>query len=428
VEKGEFAEAALNDVINTLGMKRQDNALATEIVYGVLRWRDRLDSIISGLVHSRKQKIQSEVRNILRIALYQAKFLTKIPHFSIVDEAVKMTKIRVGTPQSGFVNALLRSALSKMEQGATYPRNDPDALAQYYSHPKWLVNEWIAEFGIDSTQDILEFNNSRPRLEFRVNTLKTSNENLISVFEKHEIAIEYGSLPGSFFLTRSEGKTMDLPGYKEGLFTVQGFASQVIPLLLKIRKDSRVLDACAAPGNKTAQICALTNNQAEVIAMDIDKERVSDMKLNLQRLNARARAIIGDAGAKDVLNKKFDRILVDAPCSGLGTLRHNPEKKYRIKREDVKSLAVKQRKILEACADRLESQGVLLYSVCTVTKDETYSLINSFLADNPAFYLEPFTHDEVFVPSFITPHGFFCSFPDVSSGLDGFFAARLKKN
>ncbi|MFH0823739.1 MAG: 16S rRNA (cytosine(967)-C(5))-methyltransferase RsmB [Pseudomonadota bacterium] len=430
---GAFAEQALSQILDSNpDQKPEDRALATELVYGVLRWKMRLDALINRLSKYPTTSIQPDAVEILRVALYQLWFLDRIPAHAAVDQAVRSAKMRCGKPTASFVNAVLRRSIREGTGKAGPAGRDADSLGLYYSHPSWLVRRWLVEMGPDETVRVLEANNSRAPLTLRVNRLKTVAEELKGLWKAH--GVEYGDVgicPDAFIVRTGGRPVRRVPGYEEGLFIVQDAASQMIAPLLDLRPGLRVLDACAAPGNKTSHIAALMLNSGEIIATDSDPARADDTTRRLHRMGAdTVRVVQGDvteAGFVKTLGL-FDRVLVDAPCTNLGVLRHNPEAKYRIRPQDAAQFREVQLNILRAGAPALRPGGMLVYSVCTVTREETVEVINRFLETNLDFELVGPTGVDGAGPAFWGDDGFFRTFPPPrDASVDGFFAALIRR-
>ena len=433
VRRGLFAEPALAGELEHQDPGREDRGLATELVYGVLRWKLRLDAIVARCLDRPGSKLQPEVLDILRIALYQLIFLDRVPNHAAVDQAVIQARSHIGGRGPALVNAVLRRFLRDPDALDPLPGPDTRALATYYSHPVWLVQRWIEELGHEKVLDVLSQNNSRALLVVRANRLKTSADELLKLLTDYEVeAQRIFSLPDALMVRPAGHPVSSLPGYREGLFAVQDGASQMVAPLLAPARGERVLDACAAPGGKTAHLAALVNNELELVACDSDPVRLEEMRLNLERLGVGPpRLTCGDASDPNFVRSlgTFDKILLDPPCSNLGVLRHNPEVKYRIRKHDLDALARRQRLLLDAVAPALRPGGLLIYSVCTVTVEETIDVVTSFLNDTPDYTLSPLESTEAPMPEVIDARGFMKTFPAPARlATDGFFVARLQRN
>ncbi len=347
VESGAFAEKELDKILSVRSIDPRDHALATELVYGVLRWKYRLDDIIERYARTPSHKIAPLLRQILRIAIYQYLFLSRIPPHAIVNEAVNQADMNFDRRIAAFVNAILHSILEHESDQRVSPGSDASNLSRWYSHPEWLVRRWLKEFGVDTTKRVLEANNKSAPLICRCNGLKTTLRDLFASLEKEGMAFESSLLPAAFRLHTHGRSLRDSASYRGGLFSVQDLASQLIAYLLQVRPGMNILDACAAPGGKTAHMADLCSNNASITAVDSSDRRMHEAKKNLRRLGVENVLYkVGDLTDKHFVSTlgKFDRILVDAPCSGLGVLRRNPENRYRIKEEDLQIFAAKQKK------------------------------------------------------------------------------------
>lgn len=433
VRKGAFAENALDRRLGSeANLSREDRTLTTELVYGVLRWRTRLDKIIERCSARPLKKIQSAVIEILRLALYQIFLLERVPDHAAVNQAVIQARNASGPPGGAFVNAVLRNAARSRKTVDPPPDDHCESLATYYSHPAWLVNRWIHEFGLASARNVLHMNNTPGRLVIRVNTLKANVADVQALLEAEGIgtdSVEYA--PEALILSHVGRPVHTLPGYRDGCFVVQDPGSQMIAPLLRVNRGDRVLDPCAAPGVKSAHLAALASNELQVIAVDKESRRLEAARQNLSRLGVTCvQCVSGDASDTDFMSSfgMFDRILLDPPCTGLGVLRHNPETKHRITTQDPATFARIQSDMIKAAGAVLKPGGTLLYSVCTVSREETSDLIGQFCAASPHFKLDPITAEEVADESLVVEPGVFMSMPPPKNmPIDGFFAARLRR-
>ncbi|MFZ5867372.1 MAG: 16S rRNA (cytosine(967)-C(5))-methyltransferase RsmB [Thermodesulfobacteriota bacterium] len=434
VRGGHFAEHALTERLSSRKkLKPEDRALATELVYGVLRWKRRLDAIIRRCSHVSLHRIKPRARDILRIALYQVFLLDRVPDHAAVDDAVSEARYRLGNKTAAFVNAVLRHATRDRNIVDPPAEDDAGSLAEYYSHPLWLVQRWVETLGAGETRRVLALNNNRPAVVVRINTLKSSVEELKKLWESHGLQkVSVGPLPDSLSIPSAGGPVDALPGYQEGLFIVQDYASQTIAPLLAPTAGDRILDACAAPGGKTSHLAALAGNEIHITAVDSDPDRLEEMRKNLARLGVthvdlRCGDVSDPAFVKTL--GLFDRILVDAPCSNLGVLRHNPEIKYRISASEPARWAEYQLKLLGSVSSALVPRGLLVYSVCSISDEETTGVVPRFLQHHPQFSVTRPDPSESARPSFINENGFLNTFPpDDRWPMDGFFAARFQRN
>jgi len=424
-----FADVLLDKRLNERSLSIKDQALLSEITYGTLRWRGRIDSYLQFLVKRSLQQSDPFIRNLLRMTIYQLAFLEKIPPYAAVNEAVAIAKSHAGTRMAGFVNGVLRNFLrSSQELAPPTIATDSVALAAYWSHPRWLVEDWM-EYLPEEIPALLEANNRQAPLIIRANHRRTTRESLLQMLKTNGVdaaATEWS--PKGVWL-RGHYRIDQLPGFQKGLFQVQGEASQLITWLLAPQAGETVLDACAAPGGKATHIAELMEDTGTIIAADISPEGIEKINENKTRLgHGSIEAVKADMtqAAGRIYERSYDRILLDAPCSGLGTLRSHPEIKWNRTRADLARLQELQRRLLSQLASRLKPAGVLVYSTCTLSRTENEDVIEDFLAHHSGFLLE---HAKNHLPGEakgLIRGKYFMALPH-RHNTDGFFAARIRK-
>jgi 16S rRNA (cytosine967-C5)-methyltransferase len=425
-----FADILIDHELSKEIIKGADRGLLTELVYGVLRRQGTLDHIIGQFSTQRPEKLELYVLLLLRLGLYQSFFLDRVPVSAAVNETVKLAK-DLAPRAAGFINAVLRSADRGRDQ-ITYPdRNETPVqyLAVRYSHPAWLAAQWYEQLGIDEAEALAAAMAEPPPLTVRTNTLRITRDQLMEQLNREGVTCTPTTWSPDGIRLNHSGSVTRLPSFNAGLFTVQDESSQLAPLFLDPRKGERALDACAAPGGKTTQIAQLMGDSGEIFACDVGSKKLRLIKETCDRLGiASVRTFTMDATAPSqaIKDLRFQRILVDAPCSGLGVIRRNPEGKWWKLPSDLPPLATTQLAILENLSGYLEPDGRLLYATCSTSRVENEDVVEAFLKRHPEFEVEDLR--ELF-PSFaplITDRGFFRSWPH-RDGMDGFFAARLKK-
>lgn len=424
VELGGYADALLAAELDRVGAK--DRALATELTYGVLRYRGRLDWIINTFSLIKTKKLEHAVLNALRIGIYQLYILENIPVSAAINESVNLVK-GLGQKKAGFVNAVLRGASDKRADVA-FPAFEDDPLRHIsivYSHPQWLVEGWIKRFGPEETRELCMANLATPPKTMRVNTLALTRP---AAMEK------LGACGIEAQATRYSPDGLHITGgpltQDAAWWYLQDEGSQLIPYLLSPRPDEAILDACAAPGGKTTHIAALMENRGAIYALDKDAKRLHQVRESATRLGATNITIVEADAAKPLTFKgvrEFDAILCDAPCSGLGVVRRTPEIKWRRGSDDIKDLGAKQGRLLNNLAAYVKPSGRIVYSVCSFEPEETDSVVDDFLKTHKGFVQEDAAQ--------ILPQG--CAeladkqgrmrlFPH-KHGMDGFFAVRLRR-
>ena len=408
-----------------------DRAFLTELTYGVLRWRGKLDWVIRQFSKIPFEKIESGILNILCLGLYQIFFLSRTPSSAAVNESVELAKPFRGKGGGGFVNAVLRSAIRQKDE-IRYPEINEDpplCISVVQSHPLWLVERWVKEMGAEETLKICTFNNQISPLTLRTNTLKMNRKDLMEKLRQKEFSPFPTTYSEDGIVLKDPPPTSELPFIKEGLYIIQDEASQLVTYILDPKPGERILDACAAPGGKTTHMAQKMENQGEIYALDLSKGKIDLIEETCQRLGIGiVQTIKGDAAK--ILSvpqgMKFDRILADVPCSGFGTLRRNPDLKWRRGEKEIRRLSELQSSILRNLSAYVKGGGVLIYSTCTVFHEENEDVVEKFLDEYPEFQLDRM--DKVLPEEFhsFIQKRFFKTFPP-KNNMDGFFIARLIK-
>jgi 16S rRNA (cytosine967-C5)-methyltransferase len=391
----------------------KDRALATELVYGTLVWQGRLDHFLQRLLHEPLERLDPPVRAALRLGLYQLRVLERVPAYAAVDASVRLAGKRAG----GLVNAVLRRATREDEPAL--PDDPIDRLAIEWSHPRWLVERWVRELGASEAAALLEANTRPPHVAIRPNRRRTTPDALRTTLAEAGIETAPSEVvDGALVVESRAARLRDLPAWRDGLFAFQGEASQLVARLVDAPPGSRVLDACAAPGGKTLAIGERLGTGRPIVAFDRNRNGLARLVRDAARLGVEAAVVEADMRRPPTV-RPFDAILLDAPCSGLGTLRRHPEIKWRRRPEDVARLAALQRELALGVAPLVKTGGLLVYAVCTRTSDETTAVVDALRAAHPRFVVEPP------VGPCVDPDGFLRTAPH-RHGLDGFFAARLR--
>ena len=425
----ERSDAYLDRVLETemrnAEMNELDKGLMNEIVTGVVRWQMKIDWVLTGFFHGNFTKAETNIKNALRVALYQILFLDKVPHSAAVNESVEFIKRLRGQKVADLVNGVLRNILRNLEN-IRYPdfkENKIQHLAVIESHPLWLVKRWINRFGYDEAKKFLAANNERPDLTLRVNRLKIDFNYFLTQLEQHQIQFTRSEYLDFFVRVKHMAGIGSSDMFRQGFFVVQDESAGLVVQLLDPKPGDRVIDMCSAPGGKATFIGELMKNVGEIVAVDRYETRLNLVKSACQRLGiANAHFIAADASL--VQTAPAERVLVDAPCSGLGVLAKKPDAKWKREPEDLVNLVQTQRAILENAAKHVKPGGILVYSTCTTEPEENYDLIKSFLAEHSEFSVESAAQ---FVNSrIVSPDGYIETFPH-RNAMDGSFAIRLKK-
>ena len=424
----------MEDPHETGGLRdARDRDLLNALVFGVLRWRGRLDYLIAQFSKTPLSKLDPPVLNVLRTALFQLVFLTRIPPSAAVHTAVDLAKSMSAPWVASFVNAVLRRAAA---EHATVSFPDPQdepvkALAAIWAFPEWLVKRWIDRYGLKPAEAICESINSIPPLTLRVNTLKATRSDVMAALSPDADRIEAASeAPDGIRVHGLRKRLTELAGFQQGWYQVQDEAAQLVSLLLAPRPGETVLDACAGRGGKTGHLAQLMGNQGVVAALDPSGPRLAELKQEMRRLGvsiiSSQEASLGSPLAV-APPRGFDRVLLDAPCSGLGTLRRNPDIKWAAGKKDLPRCHDTQLKLLQQAAEHVKAGGVLVYAVCSPEPEETVNVLRAFLAGNSEFETDGNASDlPEPVRPLLDPQGFLQTYPHLRY-MDGFFAARLRR-
>jgi 16S rRNA (cytosine967-C5)-methyltransferase len=396
---------AVARVRQPLGDER-DRALLLEIVAGTLRMQRAIDYQLASRVKRPLDRLDAAVLRVLRLSAFQLIYLSRLPASAIINDAVELTRRAGKTSAAGLVNAVLR-ALSKDREQLTWP----DDIAIVHSHPRWLVDRWIARYGEPATRDWLLFNNRPPALCLAVNRTLTTREALADELATAGVTTEPTSHAAHGLHVRS-GHPLGLPAFSGGRFIVQDEASQLIAELVQAQPGQRVLDLCASPGGKTVTLSAATRAPGSIVACDVRPHRVRLLSRTLARCRITNATVvqIPEHGPLPFRDAAFDVVLIDAPCSGLGTVRRDPDIRWRRTPEDLPRFAAAQRMLLSRAAMLVRPGGQLTYSTCSSEPEENREVVEGFLDERPDYTLER-THETL-------------PFRD---GLEAFYGANLRR-
>ena len=421
-----YLDKLLDTEIKQSDFSGVDKALLFELVHGVMRMLNRIDWVLNGFYKGQFSKAIPNIKNALRVALYQILFLEKIPDYASVNEAVEFIKKAQGQKAADLTNAILRNII-RSKDSIRYPDRNEDIIAYfsvYYSHPVWLVKRWLNRYGEEFTEQLLIANNNKPNLNLRVNTLVTNKEELKSLLDKVELKYKEGLYLDDFIRMANLSNIADWEYFSKGYFSIQDESTGVPVNLLGVNPGDRVLDLCAAPGGKTAYIAAKMENKGEIVALDKYESRIKILQKNLGRLKVENVKFIETDALEYESTELFDKILLDAPCSGLGTLTKKPDLKWKRELLDLKKLTELQYKLLEKGGKLLKPGGYIVYSTCTIEPDENSEIVTKFLFENPGFVLE--SAKSIIDDKLVTEEGFVQAFPNIH-GIDGSFSAKIKR-
>lgn len=424
-----FADILIDRELKMGELSGPDRGLYTELVYGTLRRQGTLDHIIGQFSKTPPARLERSVVLLLRLGLYQIFFLDRVPVSAAVNETVKLAK-QYAARAAGFVNAVLRNA-DRGRDGIAYPdpEKEPTAhIAAMHSHPAWIVQRWIDQLGFAEAAEVAAAMAAPPPFTLRANRLRTDRAQLADLLQKEGLTTEpCRHAPDGLTVTSA----VSLPSsgaFAAGFFSVQDEASQLAALLLSPEPGEALLDLCAAPGGKASYLAELTGDDCTLVAGDRNPRKLELIREQAERLGIGSISTSLLDGTKPLAAlqpEMFDRILVDAPCSGLGVIQRNPEGKWWKEPTDPQRMAVTQLAILGNAAAVLKPGGILLYSTCSTALEENEGVVDNFLKQHPDFVIEPISTVLPQLQAMETEQGFFRSWPH-RHAMDGFFAARLK--
>jgi 16S rRNA (cytosine967-C5)-methyltransferase len=403
--EGVFIQETLGKIFSTHSLSEEDKRFATELAYGTCRQRITLDLLIEKQSSRPMRRIDPFVLQILRVGLYQLIYLERTPDFAAVDQAVRQAKAGELRGADQFVNALLRSILRNITDCSESQRSllpvqknsachfksnilpDPKKnIAKYlsgaYAHPLWLIERWLKQFDVETVKSICQANNERPSLTLRVNRIHCSDEHLMSLFDQSELQYLHHD---SAIQMLHPVNPRRLPGFDEGYFSVQDLTAMHVAPLLAPQPGQRILDLCAAPGGKTTHLAELMNNKGEIIACDIDVERLERVAENCQRLGISMvkTCLPHEVGELVEQEGLFDLVLIDAPCSNSGVLARRVEVRHLLRTGGLQQLARKQKEIVNKAIGWVRDGGRILYSTCSIDRAENQGVVQSLLTDRP---------------------------------------------
>lgn len=425
-----YADVALDKWLGRSSLADADRSLATELVYGCVRKQRLLDLTIDRLATKTADRQSPDIRILLQLGLYQLRYLDRVPDAAAVSTTVDLAKANRLSGLSGFVNGVLRR-YSRLQGKETEDLELPDdpvtRLGMTYSYPNWIIANWLEQIGYAETEQLCQTLDRSPSLHLRVNALKTTIAAVESAFTERGIAVERVTpLPQSLKLTERAGGIPHLPGFAEGWWTVQDSSAQLATYLLDPQPGETIVDACAAPGGKATHIAELMGDSGIVWACDRTPSRLKKVQQNVDRLGLQSvRILPGDSRDFPQFVGQCDRVLLDAPCSGLGTLHRRADLRWRQTPETTRELVTLQCELLESAATWVKPGGILVYATCTLHPPENQDRIRDFLDRHSQWHLDPPQPGSVTHP-FVTPQGWL----EIWSHrypMDGFFMARLRR-
>ena len=421
-----YLDKILESEIKNSELTGTDKSLLFEIVHGVIRWLGRIDWVLNGFYKGQFSKCIPNVKNSMRVALYQILFLDRVPDYAAVNESVEFVKKLQGQKSADLTNAVLRNIIRNKES-IRYPNPDEDIVSYfsaYYSHPSWLVKRWINRYGEEFTKDLLIANNSKPNMTLRVNNLKTTLEELKALLDNLNLNYSISKYFPNFLKLSKLTNIQDWEYFSKGYFAIQDESTAISCNVLAPKPGMRTLDLCAAPGGKTAYLAELMKNEGEIIAIDKFDSRLKILEKNLNRLGVKNVKSIAVDALEYQDDKLFDRVLIDAPCTGFGTLTKKPDIKWKKDLSDIRRITKTQMALLEKGASLLKPGGIVVYSTCTIEPEENIDVVNQFLESHRNFQLMSLKNE--LDDSLVNSSGIVQTYPNINQ-MDGAFAAKIKK-
>lgn len=421
-----YSNIALDEELNKNRkiLEERDIGLISEIVYGTVTWKLTIDEIIKKYSKIKLKKYSPWVLNILRMGVYQIVFLDKIPKSAAVNESVNLCK-KYGPKSSGLVNAILRKVEKQDMESFEEIENDVERISKIASMPEWIVEKLIEENGMQIAERICKNSNIKPNLSIRVNKLKTTKAEIIKSLKEKNIVVVDGNLE-DFIIVEKLKNIEGLSEFKEGRITLQDESAGLASIILDPKKGEYILDACSAPGGKTTYIAELMENEGKILAWDLYKHRTNLIDQNSRRLGI---SII-ETQEKDASKfdenfaNKFDKILLDVPCLGLGVIKRKPDIKWQRQETDVEEISKLQYQILDTCSKYIIDGGEIVYSTCSILKEENEDIIEKFLQNNKNFQIKNYENNQQY-KDFIKQNKYIKIEPSTTN--DGFFICKLIK-
>lgn len=438
VYEGAFSNLELNKDLEKLELRPVDRAFITELVYGTITWTLTLDYIIKNFSKVKENKISERIRAILRMGLYQIFFLDKVPNSAACNESVKLAGKYGHEGTKRFVNGLLRNIIRQTNgnlDNIIFPdkREKPVAyLSARYGYQPWIVKKYLKSHSFEFVEDMMKADNTVPDVTIRFNRLRTTKPDLMAALNQSGIDCNEGKICDDAIALINPSSIGKIDAFNKGLFTVQGESSMLVGKILDPKPGETILDMCSAPGGKTTHIAEIMGNEGKIVAADIFPHRTGLVDEACKRLGISIVETVESDGTvyNDSFNCKFDRVLVDAPCSGLGIVRKKPEIKFTRHEEDISELVKIQSKMLQNAARYVKSGGTIVYSTCTILEEENLDIIKAFINENKMFELVDF-YD--MIPDKLkeftgldAKKGYIRLYSNMGN-IDGFFIAVLKR-
>jgi 16S rRNA (cytosine967-C5)-methyltransferase len=448
VHKGAYTDVAIDRALQKGKLDERDRRLFTELVYGSTRRQRTLDAIIDQLGKKQAHQQPKDLRTILHLGLYQLRYQQKIPASAAVNTTVQLAKDNGFAALTGVVNGLLRQYIRLSETSTEpliLPDNPIEKLGVLHSFPDWIIQVWLEQLGFAETEQLCMWMNKTPTIDLRINPLRSSLGEVEMALQGAGIECQrLPNLPQALRLISSPGNIQNLPGFDAGWWTVQDSSAQMVGYLLNPQPGEVIIDVCAAPGGKTTHIAELMGDRGKIFAGDRTPSRLRKLQQNAQRLGLKSIEIFTGDGrslsqfdctggkrsyaggdAPKGSSPRGDRLLLDVPCSGLGTLHRHADARWRQTPAKVEELALLQQELITHAANYVQPTGVMVYATCTLHPAENEGVIDKFLSSHPHWQIEPPTRESP-LATYASPRGWIKVLPH-QQDMDGFFMVRLRK-
>ncbi len=423
-----YIDKLLNNELRSGGLESRDKALLTELVNGIVRWKAKLDWVLIGFYHGEYQKCLNIIKNAMRVGLYQILFMDRIPIPAAIFESVEIVKQIQGEKTAAIVNGVLRN-IARNIHNIRYPKIEDDETYYYailHSHQKWMVKRWMERFGAEETEKLLERNNERPPVSVRVNKLKANVDDIIELFDVHEL--NYQKVPDldcSIYVYNTKFDITSTDLYNTGKISIQDPSATLASMLTGAKPGDFVYDLCAAPGGKSFYIAEMMQNQGKIIACDKYESKLHIINKGKERLGFDIIEALEADAETYTSDEKADVVICDAPCSGFGIISKKPDIKWSRDIDELKKIVNLQKSILNNAATLVKPGGALVYSTCTIEPEENTEVASWFLESHPDFELDP---AENYISDRYCKDGMLQTYPHIH-GIDGAFGVRfVKKN
>jgi 16S rRNA (cytosine967-C5)-methyltransferase len=429
---GAYTDVALHEALSGCKLADRDRQLVVELTCGIVRRQRTLDAIVDRLARKQAAAQPPDLRTLLRLGLYQMVYLDRVPTSAAVNTTVELAKVNGLGKLSGVINGILRAYSRHEGSLQDFLELDRDGdnikrIGTFYSFPDWLISHWLEVLGEAQTEKLCEFFNLSPQLHLRVNSLKIDRPTVLDAFDRAGIAAaEIAATPMGILVVERVGTIDQLPGYREGWWTVQDASAQLVTQLLAPQPGETIVDACAAPGGKTTHIAELMGDRGRILACDRTASRLSKLHDSVARLGLQSIEVkTGDSRSWREFDASCDRVLLDVPCSGLGTLHRRADARWQKQPATIAELATLQAELLQNAAAWVKPGGTIVYATCTIHPEENEGIIAPFLAANPDWHIDP--PQDPYLTEFADDRGTIHIWPH-RHHMDGFFCVRLKNS